>query len=95
MKYSAAVFPFRHSLMLSAAIAACIWGADSARMASAQVTFTGDVSPTPPPGNDWVVGGDLVVGDSAAGTLLIDAGGSVSGTADAYVGNFDSGTVTV
>lgn len=95
MKYSAAVFPLRHSLMLSAAIAACIWGADSARMASAQVTFTGDVSPTPPPGNDWVVGGDLVVGDGAAGTLLIDAGGTVSGTVDAYVGNFDSGTVTV
>lgn len=95
MKYSAAAFPLRHSLILSAAIAACIWGADSARLASAQVTFTGDVNPTPPPGTDWVVGGDLVVGDGAAGTLLIDAGGTVSGTVDAYVGNFDSGTVTV
>ncbi|WP_447595449.1 autotransporter family protein [Aquipseudomonas campi] len=95
MKYSAATFPPRHSLILSAAIAACIWGADSARLASAQVTFTGDVNPTPLPGIDWVVGGDLVVGDGAAGTLLIDAGGTVSGTVDAYVGNFDSGTVTV
>lgn len=95
MKCSAAVFPLRHSLILSAAIAACIWGADSVRMASAQVTFTGDVNPLPPPGSDWVVGGDLIVGDGAAGTLLIDTGGTVSGTVDAYVGNFDSGTVTV
>ena len=45
MKCSAAVFPLRHSLILSAAIVACIWGADSVRMASAQVTFTGDVNP--------------------------------------------------
>lgn len=95
MKYNDAAFPLRHSLLLSVAIAACIWGVDSARLASAQVTFTGDVNPTPPPGNDWVVGGDLAVGDAATGTLLIDAGGTVSGTADAYVGNFADGTVTV
>ncbi|EZH80367.1 autotransporter [Ectopseudomonas composti] len=95
MKYNDAAFPLRHSLILSVAIAACIWGSDSARLASAQVTFTGNVNPTPPPGNDWVVGGDLAVGDAATGTLLIDAGGSVSGTADAYVGNLADGTVTV
>lgn len=95
MKCPDTTFPLRHRLILSTAIAACLWGADSARLASAQVTFTGEVDPAPPPGNDWVVGGDLVVGDGAAGTLLIDAGATVSGTLDAYVGNFAPGTVTV
>nr|WP_242697543.1 autotransporter outer membrane beta-barrel domain-containing protein [Bordetella petrii] len=49
------------------------------------VTATGDVSPGPAT-TPWVVGGDLVVGDTAAGTLDIDAGGEVS-SIDTYIGN--------
>ncbi|MFY2837366.1 hypothetical protein [Achromobacter xylosoxidans] len=51
--------------------------ANFAQPANAQsVSGTGEVTPglvSP----DWTVGGDLIVGDTAAGTLTISNGGSV------------------
>lgn len=85
-------------LLLSTAIAALICATDGMQSASAQsVTATGDLNYTPPGGTqNWTVGDDLVVGDTAPGTLLIDAGGTVDNN-DAYVGNQAGavGTITV
>lgn len=60
------------------------------------VTSIGDVLPGPALTPDWPVGGDLTVGDTAAGTLIIDAGGKVS-NGDAYIGiqNGAVGIITV
>nr|WP_325048271.1 autotransporter outer membrane beta-barrel domain-containing protein [Achromobacter spanius] len=60
------------------------------------VTSSGDVWPSPAQSPNWLVGGDLVVGDAAAGSLSIDDGGQVSNDW-AYIGNGPGavGTLTV
>lgn len=85
-----------HSFTLTFAIAASIWCLGGTRLAMAQsVSATGNVNPLPPPlATNWVVGGDLAVGDGATGSLLIDAGASVENDS-AYVGNLALGSVTV
>jgi len=60
------------------------------------VTTTGEVLPGPVQTPEWPVGGELTVGDTTTGTLVIDSGGSVSNS-DAYIGyqNGSVGTITV
>ena len=73
------------------------YAANFAYPANAQsVSGTGDVQPGPVQTPNWTVGGDLTVGDTLAGELVIDAGGSVVNDL-AYIGNFNGavGTVTV
>lgn len=63
--------------------------------ASAQsVSATGQVLPGPVVSPDWTVGGDLIVGDSAAGTLTIRDGGSVINDW-AFIGNLNGGVGTL
>jgi T5SS/PEP-CTERM-associated repeat protein/autotransporter-associated beta strand protein len=64
--------------------------------ASAAITLTGDVLPSPAAGDPWSVGGQLSVGDTLIGTMAIDSGSNVSNM-DGYVGNnaASQGTVTV
>ena len=98
MGNTALPFCRRRSLFLSTAIAALICAADGMQTVRAQsVTSTGDLNHVPPGGTqNWMVGDDLVVGDTAPGTLLIDAGGTVDSN-EAYIGNQAGavGTVTV
>lgn len=62
---------------------------------TANITATGDLNALPPTGEShWHVGNDLVVGDAATGTLLIDAGATVD-NAWAYVGNMPGGNGTL
>lgn len=91
-----ALFPYRRPLFLCAAFAALIYASDGMQPAQAQsVTSTGDLNPLPPGGvQNWTVGGDLVVGDTATGTLLIDAGGTVNNDW-AYVGATATGVGTI
>ncbi|MGY6268175.1 autotransporter family protein [Achromobacter denitrificans] len=78
----------------STTIFALLCAFDGMRPAVAQsVTATGDVSPGSPQ-TPWVIGDYLVVGDTAVGTLDIDAGGMVSNT-DAYIGNQNDGAGTI
>ncbi|MBF8178880.1 autotransporter outer membrane beta-barrel domain-containing protein [Herminiimonas contaminans] len=59
------------------------------------VSSTGDLSSLPPGGaQNWDVGGDLAVGDTGIGTLLIDAGGTVTNDW-AYIGNTGTGNGTI
>lgn len=72
-----------------------ISAAGMAQPASAQpVSAVGDVQPSPVQTPYWDTGSDLVVGDGAFGALTITDGGSVVNN-DAYIGSFNSGTVTV
>ena len=57
------------------------------------VSSTGDVQPGPVVSPDWDVGGDLIVGDSATGTLTISNGGSVRNDW-AFIGNLNGGVGT-
>ncbi|WP_063582647.1 autotransporter outer membrane beta-barrel domain-containing protein [Achromobacter ruhlandii] len=69
--------------------------ASFAPLAGAQtVSGTGDVQPGPVASPDWVVGGDLIVGDAAAGTLTISNGGSVRNDW-AFIGNLNGGVGTL
>jgi len=73
------------------------YAANFASPANAQsVSVTGQVLPGPVQTPHWNVGGDLTVGDTLAGELVIDAGGSVENDW-AYVGIFNGapGAVTV
>lgn len=96
MKYNNSAYARRHTLTLSLTIAASIWGLSGARLALAQtVSATGSVNPMPPSlTTNWVVGGDLAVGNGNTGTLLIDAGASVTNDTS-YIGNLAAGSVTV
>ncbi len=98
VKRKGACFRHGHSLLLSTAIATLLCAADGMQLVHAQsVTSTGNLNHVPPGGTqDWAVGDDLVVGDSAPGTLLIDAGGTVNNNGG-YIGNQSGavGTVTV
>lgn len=58
------------------------------------VSSTGQVLPGPVVSPDWTVGGDLTVGDSAAGTLTISDGGSVRNDW-AFIGNLNGGAGTL
>ncbi|WP_144657820.1 autotransporter outer membrane beta-barrel domain-containing protein [Achromobacter dolens] len=58
------------------------------------VSSTGDVQPGPVVSPDWDVGGDLIVGDSATGTLTISNGGSVRNDW-AFIGNLNGGVGTL
>lgn len=69
--------------------------ASFAPLAGAQtVSGTGDVQPGPVASPDWVVGGDLIVGDAAAGALTISNGGSVRNDW-AFIGNLNGGVGTL
>ncbi|CAB3722582.1 autotransporter outer membrane beta-barrel domain-containing protein [Achromobacter piechaudii] len=54
------------------------------------VVGTGEVLPGPVVTPDWVVGGDLIVGDTLTGTLSITGGGSVQNDW-AFIGNLNGG----
>lgn len=69
------------------------WRPVSAQSVVGTGSLNPDVSNVQSP--NWSVGGDLVVGDTAPGTLTIDAGAAVTNVNDAYVGNFDQGIVVV
>ncbi|MEN4921999.1 autotransporter outer membrane beta-barrel domain-containing protein [Achromobacter spanius] len=76
--------PLRAGWLQSAVFVCC--AANLANPANAQsVTGSGEILPGPVQTPNWIVGGDLSVGDSVAGTLTIDAGGSVSNMAG-YIG---------
>ena len=64
--------------------------------ADASIVLTGDVIPSPAVGDPWDVGGALAVGETAIGTMTVDAGSNVSNT-DGFVANLagSTGTVTV
>ena len=84
---------------LKTIILALLCSADSLAPAGAQsVTGIGEVAPGSGSGSiqtpDWALGDDLVVGDTASGTLTIDAGGTVSNFW-AYIGNHNGGSGTV
>lgn len=65
--------------------------ANFANPANAQtVSSTGEVLPGPVQTPNWLVGGDLVVGDSLSGTLTISGGGSVVNDW-AFIGNLNGG----
>lgn len=73
------------------------YAANFAYPANAQsVSATGEIQPAPVQTPHWTVGGDLTVGDTLAGELVIDAGGSVVNDS-ASIGNFNgaAGVVTV
>ena len=83
----------RHSI--AAVTLAC--AVDGIAPADAQsVTGTGQITPGPVQTPIWSVGADLIVGNTAAGSLTIDAGATVDNS-DAYIGNQtgSAGTVTV
>ncbi|WP_346358162.1 autotransporter outer membrane beta-barrel domain-containing protein [Bosea sp. (in: a-proteobacteria)] len=64
--------------MRTTALVALICAASGARPASAQpVTGSGDLIPGPAQTPNWIVGGDLRVGDGGTGQLDITAGGTV------------------
>ncbi|OZI61909.1 autotransporter family protein [Bordetella genomosp. 11] len=89
--------PQSRPLLLSTAIALA-WAVDCWGPANAQsVVGSGNLDPvvSSVQSPNWSVGGDLVVGDTALGTLVIDAGGTVGNVNDAYFGNHDQGMVTV
>lgn len=60
------------------------------------VTGIGDVAPGPVTTPDWVVGGEIVVGDTGVGSLSIENGGTVSSVSGVlgYPGGTGSVTVT-
>ena len=62
----------------------------------ASITPTGEVNPIYDATDPWDVGGDLIVGETGSGSLLLD-GGSVVNNVNSYLGNSSSaeGTVTV
>ncbi|ADP18071.1 outer membrane autotransporter barrel domain protein 7 [Achromobacter xylosoxidans A8] len=67
------------------------YAANFAYPANAQsVSSSGQIDPGPVQTPHWTVGGDLTVGDTLAGELVIDAGGSVVNDL-AYIGNFNGG----
>ena len=94
--YLSIAVPSSRPLLLCAAFAVFTYASDGMQLAQAQsVTYTGDLNPLPPGGvQHWTVGGDLAVGDTATGTLLIDAGGTVNNDW-AYVGATATGVGTV
>lgn len=55
---------------------------------------TGEIVPSLVQTPDWVIGGDLVVGDSSAGALTIENGGTVVNDW-AYIGNLAGGVGTI
>lgn len=72
-----------------------IYAANCTYPAYAQsVSGSGEVLPEPIQSPHWTVGGDLTVGDSLAGTLTIEAGGTVVNDW-AFIGNFDGGAGTL
>ncbi|MGZ8141150.1 autotransporter BapA [Bordetella bronchiseptica] len=74
-----------------------LYAANCAYPANAQsVSGSGQVSNGPIKSPHWVVGGELIVGDTGAGTLLIEAGGTVLNDW-AYIGSDNGavGTLTV
>ncbi|ARP93276.1 autotransporter family protein [Bordetella genomosp. 13] len=86
-----------HRSVLSAALVTLFCTFDGFGIASAQsVTGLGQVGPGTVQSPEWIVGDDLVVGDTADGTLTITAGGTVSNLS-AYIGNYagSNGTVVV
>lgn len=58
------------------------------------VSGTGDIAPSPVQSPIWLVGGDMVVGDSSVGVLNIDNGGRVVNDW-AYIGNASGGSGTI
>ncbi|CAB3860385.1 autotransporter family protein [Achromobacter denitrificans] len=58
------------------------------------VSSSGDVQPGPVVSPDWAVGVDLIVGNSATGTLTISNGGSVQNDW-AFIGNLSGGDGTL
>ncbi|CAB3699486.1 autotransporter family protein [Achromobacter aegrifaciens] len=74
-----------------------VYAANFASPANAQsVSVTGQVLPGPVQTPHWNVGGDLTVGDTLAGELVIDAGGSVENDwANVGIFNGAPGAVTV
>ncbi|WP_230089571.1 autotransporter family protein [Herminiimonas contaminans] len=88
--------PYRHAFILSTPLAALLYAGVGMQQARAQsVSSTGDLSSLPPGGaQNWDVGGDLAVGDTGIGTLLIDAGGTVTNDW-AYIGNTGTGNGTI
>lgn len=96
-KAGAPTVSFRRRLLLTTAIVTLVTATTCMRLAYAQpVTGGGDVDPAGIQTPNWLVGGDLTVGASGTGTLLITNGGQVS-NADAYIGDQpgSKGTVTV
>ncbi|MNJ98643.1 Outer membrane protein IcsA autotransporter precursor [compost metagenome] len=91
-------FLHRRTLILSTAFAALVYAGDGMQPANAQsVTSIGDLNYSPPGGaQNWTVSDNLIVGGTAPGELLIDAGGTVNNDSG-FVG-YDAGgvgTVTV
>lgn len=95
-KHDSTPFLHRRPLLLSTAFAALVYAGDGMQQVRAEsVSSTGDLNAFPPGGaQHWNVGGDLVVGDTNVGTLLIDAGGTVSNDWG-YVGNTGTGNGTI
>jgi outer membrane autotransporter protein len=88
----------RRSLVLSTAIAA-LFTTVGVRPANAQsVTGTGDLNPGPAQTPNWVVTGDLIVGDTGTNAMLsIQDGGTVTNDGTGFIGNQlgSQGLVTV
>lgn len=81
----------RHSI----AAVTLVCAIDGIGPADAQsVTSTGQITPGPVQTPTWSVGADLIVGNTAAGALTIDAGATVDNS-DAYIGNQTGGAGTV
>ncbi|TWC63648.1 autotransporter outer membrane beta-barrel domain-containing protein [Herbaspirillum sp. SJZ099] len=87
---------FRRPLFLTTAIVTLVAATADIPPAYAQsVSSTGAVTPGPTVTPDWVVGGDLIVGDGAAGTLTLTGGGTVSNGFGMIGMDGGTGTVTV
>lgn len=88
--------PYRRALIISSVISAITLATTGLYDANAaSITYTGELNSQPAPGTEhWIVGGDLIVGDTNPGTLLIDAGATVNNDW-AYVGNFAGGPSSV
>jgi outer membrane autotransporter protein len=84
---------YRRSLLLSTALVTLIAEIASLPACADPVSGSG-LDPNPIQSPNWVVGGDLYVGDSAIGTLTIQSGGTVSNL-EGVVGSSFAGLVTV
>lgn len=87
---------FRHPFFVTTAMITLVTATAGMRPAHAQaVTSTGVLSQGPTITPDWVVGGDLTVGDGASGTLTLTGGGTVSNEYGIVGSDGGTGTVTV